>query len=148
TGEGRAAALDMAMVGRHTDEPQKLDIAADRIASIYRDNADRVYTDRDGNPVGQPGALQLVFSDIGTPNAKTTKKPDTDASLEDQATSGLAKFNAYEALRDKLAERGVPRSKVAFIHDAKTDVEKAEMFAAARDGRIGVLVGSTQKMGV
>lgn len=149
TGEGRAAALDMRMVGRHTDEPGKLDVAADRIASIYRDNANRVYTNKDGNPVGQPGALQLVFSDIGTPKAgKAKPRTGAEESLEDQATSGLAKFDAYDALRNKLVERGIPREKIRFIHDAKSDVEKAELFAAARDGRIAVLVGSTQKMGV
>lgn len=146
TGEGRAAALDLQMVGRSTDEPTKLDIAASRIAGIYDANKDRVYTDRDGNPVGGPGALQLVFSDIGTPaSGRRSKKSDTD---QDEATAGLADFSAYEALRDNLVERGVPRSKIRFIHEANTDQEKAELFAAARDGRIAVLVGSTAKMGV
>lgn len=129
TGEGRAAALDLQMVGRDTDEPTKLDVAAGRIAAIYERNKDRVYTDRAGNPTGTPGALQLVFSDIGVPDGGTD-------------------FSAYDALRDKLAERGIPRSKVRFMHEANTDQEKAELFAAARDGRISVLIGSTAKMGV
>lgn len=149
TGEGRAAALDLRMVGRHTDEPQKLDIAADRIASIYGEHKDRVYTDKAGKPFGQPGALQMVFSDIGTPTGKPKKAKAGDVlSAEDEGNAGLAKFVAYEALRDKLVERGIPKNKIAFIHSAKTDVEKAELFAAARDGRIAVLIGSTQKMGV
>lgn len=144
TGEGRAAALDLQMVGRETDEPTKLDVAAGRIASIYQENKDRIYPDRDGNPVGVPGALQLVFSDIGTPGRRKKKKKGTD----DDAESGLTDFSAYEALRDKLVERGIPRSKIRFIHEARTDQEKAELFAAARDGRIAVLVGSTAKMGI
>lgn len=162
TGEGRAAALDLQMVGRKTDEPTKLDIAADQIAGIYNDNADRVYTDKDGSPVGTPGALQLVFSDIGTPaqrKAKRTKGKAAQAAggepvlTEDQTgyfpeDVDLSDFNAYDALRDKLVARGIPRAKIRFIHEAKTDQEKAELFAAARDGRIAVLVGSTNKMGV
>ncbi len=150
TGEGRAAALDLRMVGLSTDAPQKLDVAADRIAAIYEQNKDRVYTDKKGESVGQPGALQLVFSDIGTPTGgkRKKKRADADDSIEDQANDGLGPFVAYEALRDKLAERGIPRSKVKFIHEAGSDQEKAEMFAAARDGRIAVLVGSTNKMGV
>lgn len=155
TGEGRAAALDLQMVGRKTDEATKLDVAADRIAGIYTGNKDRVYTSKDGNPVGVPGALQLVFSDIGTPSSGKKRKPaakagadETPESIEDAANEGLAKFTAYEALKDKLEARGVPRSKVRFIHEAGTDQEKAELFAAARDGRIAVLIGSTAKMGV
>lgn len=150
TGEGRAAALDLRMVGRSTDAPQKLDIAADRIASIYQANKDRVYTNKKGEPVGQPGALQLVFSDIGTPTATKRKKrkADADDSIEDQANDDLAGFVAYEELRRKLMERGIPREKIKFIHEAGSDEEKAQMFAAARDGSIAVLVGSTSKMGV
>ena len=34
------------------------------------------------------------------------------------------------------------------MHDAKNDKEKAELFAAARNGRVSVLIGSTEKMGV
>ena len=162
TGEGRAAALDLNMVGLATSEPQKLDRAADRIAGIYQENKDRVYNNRDGNPQGTPGALQLVFSDIGTPAGRKAKRAKGKSA---QAAGGepmlaadqtgyfpedvdLADFDAYNALRDKLVARGIPKSKIRFIHDAKTDQEKAELFAAARDGRIAVLVGSTAKMGV
>jgi len=37
---------------------------------------------------------------------------------------------------------------VRFIHEASNDAEKGRLFAAARAGEIGVLIGSTQKMGV
>jgi hypothetical protein len=112
--------------------------------------------------IGTPGALQLVFSDIGTPaqrKAKRTKGKAAQAAggepvlTEDQTgyfpeDVDLSDFNAYDALRDKLVARGIPRAKIRFIHEAKTDQEKAELFAAARDGRIAVLIGSTNKMGV
>jgi hypothetical protein len=42
----------------------------------------------------------------------------------------------------------VPAEKVRFVHEAKNDKQKAELFAAARDGRVAVLIGSTEKMGV
>jgi hypothetical protein len=42
----------------------------------------------------------------------------------------------------------VPQTRVAFIHDARNDKAKADLFAACRDGRVNVLVGSTEKMGV
>ena len=36
---------------------------------------------------------------------------------------------------------------IAFIHDAHTDAQKAELFAKVRSGQVRVLLGSTQKMG-
>ena len=45
-------------------------------------------------------------------------------------------------------ERGVPAEPVRFIHEARNDREKAELFAQCRSGAISVLIGSTEKMGV
>lgn len=101
----------------------KLSAAADRIAAIYHANADRTYPGQ-----ARPGALQLVFCDLGTPTG--------------------AGWDAYTELRQLLAERGVPEGTVRFIHEARTDREKGQLFAAARAGKISVLIGSTQKMGV
>ena len=69
-----------------------------------------------------------MFCDLGTPNGKG--------------------WNAYEELRSLLADRGVPAERVRFMHEAKTDREKGEIFAAARSGQISVLIGSTERMGV
>ena len=73
-GEGAAAALDLRLLGLQTTEPQKLDVSADRIAGIHHANADNVYLDDAGEPSPTPGALQMVFCDLGTPKpkAKTT----------------------------------------------------------------------------
>ena len=38
-------------------------------------------------------------------------------------------------------------SEIAFIHDAKGPAERSQMFEAVREGRIRVLIGSTEKMG-
>ena len=70
---------------------------------------------------------QLVFCDISTP------KPDT--------------FNAYDDLKGKLVNMGIPDSEIEYIHKANTDVKKKELFAKIRSGQVRVLMGSTQKMG-
>ena len=72
-------------------------------------------------------SAQLVFCDLSTPKADT--------------------FSVYTDIRDKLIAKGIPASEIAFIHDAKTEVQKAEMFKKVRKGEIRVLLGSTQKMG-
>ena len=72
---------------------------------------------------------QIVFCDLSTP-------------VEN------GRFSVYQALRQNLLERGVPIEDIAFIHDYESDAAKEELFKAARDGRIRILLGSTQKMGV
>ena len=71
---------------------------------------------------------QLVFCDLSTP-----KK---DGS-----------FSVYYDLRTKLTAKGVPAEEIAFIHDADTEARKKELFAKVREGKVRVLMGSTQKMG-
>ncbi len=130
TGDGRRAALDLRLVDLEADphESTKLATAADRIAEIHAASRERRYVDASGAGAGRPGGLQLVFCDVSTPAA--------------------AGWNAYDELRELLMERGVPREQVRFVHEAKSDDAKARLFAACRDGRVAVLVGSSEKMGV
>ena len=128
--DGRKAATDIRLVDP-TIQPLHvpLDDIADNIAKIHIEHANDQYVDtRTGEPSSRPGALQLVFCDLGTPN------PD--------------RWNVYDELTDKLAARGIPRDRIARIHDARNDREKAALFSRAREGHISVLVGSTQRMGM
>lgn len=128
TNDGRSAALDLHLVGRHTDEPQKIDVAAARIHEIWRETKDRQYTDDTGEISEVRGSLQLVFCDQSTPKAD--------------------RWNVYNALQAELVARGMQPKQIRFMHDAKNDVEKARLFAACRSGDVAVLIGSTEKMGV
>lgn len=71
---------------------------------------------------------QLIFCDQGTPKA--------DGS-----------FNFYDATKEALLAQGVAESEIAFIHDAKTDVQREQLFEKVRKGEIRILMGSTEKMG-
>ena len=73
-------------------------------------------------------AAQLVFCDLSTPK-------------------GDGEYNVYDDLRDKLISKGVPAEQIAFIHEANTEIRKAELFAKVRNGEVRVLIGSTAKMG-
>ena len=37
-------------------------------------------------------------------------------------------FDAYNDLKHKLVERGIPENEIAFIHDANTDKAKQDLF--------------------
>jgi len=71
---------------------------------------------------------QLVFCDQGTPKAD-------------------GGFNFYDAIKESLIKQAVKRSEIAFIHDARTDVQKEQLFEKVRNGEIRVLLGSTAMMG-
>jgi len=126
--EGRLAALDLRLVGRSTDQPSKIEVAADRIAAIWAEHQRAVYPAPDGTLHPVPGALQIVFADLGTPKS--------------------GEWSVYEELRSQLVARGLPRAAVRFVHDATNDREKGELFAACRNGQVAVLIGSTERMGV
>lgn len=71
---------------------------------------------------------QLVFCDLSTP------KYDGN-------------FNVYEDIKSKLIAKDVPENEIAFIHDAKTEIQKANLFSQVRKGNVRILMGSTSKMG-
>ena len=73
-------------------------------------------------------SAQLIFCDLSTPKGDGT-------------------FNVYKDIKNKLMEKGVPENEIAFIHDANTELRKAELFAKVRSGQVRFLLGSTAKMG-
>ena len=48
-------------------------------------------------------------------------------------------------IRDKLIARGIPAEEIAYIHDAKTEQQKADLFDKVRSGEIRVLLGSASR---
>ena len=125
--DGRKAALDLRLLDLPMTIPGKIEAAAGRIAELWHAHRDDTYPAPDGQDAPIRGSLQLVFCDIGTPSDD---------------------WNVYDELRDQLTARGLPREAVRFVHDAKTDRDKGELFAACRAGTIAVLIGSTEKMGI
>ena len=73
-------------------------------------------------------STQLIFCDLSTPKGDGT-------------------FNVYDDIRNKLIEKSVPPEEIAFIHEANTELRKAELFGKVRSGQVRFLLGSTQKMG-
>ena len=76
----------------------------------------------------QNRSAQLIFCDLSTPKNDGT-------------------FNVYNDVREKLVEKGIPREEIAFIHEAGTELKKAELFAKVRSGKVRILLGSTPKLG-
>lgn len=117
TSDGRKLALDQRL-----SDPTLPDDPESKVNACVR-NVLRVWRDTE-----EIKGTQLVFCDLSTPK-------------EDGS------FNVYDDMKQKLMAQGVPPEEIAFIHDAKTEVQKAELFSKVRKGQVRVLLGSTAKMG-
>ena len=85
-------------------------------------NVLRIYDETSENK-----GTQLIFCDMSTPKSGT--------------------FNVYDDIKKKLLENGIDENEIAFIHHANSDIQKKELFAKVREGKIRILIGSTSKMG-
>ncbi|MBO2461720.1 helicase-related protein [Actinomadura violacea] len=129
--EGRLAALDVRLVGVRPSGPGKAEAVAKNVGKVYRDNRNQLYPsiDDDGTLwMDRPGSFQLVFCDMGTPGA-------------DKGTQ------MYGWMKTAMVAAGVPADEIRYIHEATSDLERKQLFAACRDGRISVLIASTEKAG-
>ena len=73
-------------------------------------------------------STQMIFCDLSTPK-------------DDGA------FSVYDDIHAKLLELGIPENEIAFIHNAKSEVQKKDLFGKVRSGQVRILLGSTQRMG-
>jgi len=153
--DARKAALDMRLIDpSYPDNPgSKVNVAANNIKATY----DQWTKDK---------GTQLVFCDLSTPKGAVAKEAAAlrelvklaedgdeaaqsklDAMSPDELLALDSQFSVYDDLKAKLIAKGIPENEIAFIHDAGTDLQKAELFAKVRTGRVRVLIGSTSKMG-
>ena len=73
-------------------------------------------------------STQMIFCDLST--------------LKDDGT-----FSVYDDIHAKLLELGIPENEIAFIHNAKSEAQKKDLFGKVRSGQVRILLGSTQRMG-
>lgn len=154
-GDARKAALDMRLVDPTAPdfEGSKINVSVNNIFDIYQKwNAKK--------------GTQLVFCDLSTPKGAVAaekarielllKKADdgdeaAQAELDklspDELSALDSDFSVYDDMKAKLIAKGMKESEVAFIHDAKTELQKQELFEKVKRGDIRVLIGSTAKMG-
>ena len=124
TSDGKKLALDpRCFVPESQDEEgSKLNECADRIYEVWTDTA------------GIKGT-QIVFCDLSTPKVK----------FEDYEYG--KDFDAYNDLKYKLVQRGIPDREIVYIHEANTDEQKQALFDRVNSGAVRVLIGSTEKCG-
>ena len=122
TSDGKKIGLDQRLMNPllPDDPDSKVNTCIQKVLEIWQDGQEQHLT-------------QMIFSDMSTPH-----------------TAGKVKtsdFNVYDDIKSKLIDRGVPAEEIAFIHDAKSEAQKKELFTKVRKGQVRILLGSTEKMG-
>lgn len=117
TNDGRKLALDQRLVN-----PMLPDDPSSKAAKCV-ENVFEIW-----QRTAEKRSTQMVFCDLSTPKGDGT-------------------FSVYHDIRDKLLGLGIPENEIAFIHNAKSETQKKDLFSKVRSGQVRVLLGSTQRMG-
>ena len=117
TNDGRKLALDQRLVN------PMLPSAPNSKAAKCAENVFEIW-----QRTADKRSTQMIFCDLSTPK-------------DDGA------FSVYDDIRAKLLELGIPENEIAFIHNAKSEAQKKDLFGKVRSGQVRILLGSTQRMG-
>lgn len=146
TSDGRKLGLDPRLINPDfEDNPNtKLNQCVNNVFKIYEDT----YANK---------STQIIFCDLGVPHgadkaaAKENEKGDgieeEKSVSENDSLEEECDFCIYDDIKAKLIEKGIPENQIAFIHSAKTEAAKTDLFEKVRSGDVRVLIGSTGKMG-
>ena len=146
TSDGRKLGLDPRLIdSSFEDNPDtKLNRCVENVARIHAETAEDRLT-------------QIIFCDLGVPHKATGESEvegedaddakDKKSIAEVESLEEECDFCVYDDIRDKLIARGIPAEEIAYIHDAKTEQQKADLFDRVNKGEVRVLLGSTGKMG-
>ena len=146
TNDGRMAALDVRLrvPGAPEDKTGKVAKAVGNVLDNYKRSTPYKGT-------------QLIFLDLSIPKGEGKAKEapaaideDTEETQNEEvelAEEAALRGSVYQDIKRKLVKGGMPEKEIAYIHDAKTEAQKEQLFADVNAGKIRVLLGSTEKMG-
>ena len=146
TSDGRKLGLDPRLIDpAFEDNPDtKLNRCVENVARIHAETAEDKLT-------------QIIFCDLGVPHKSADEvKYDEDGEVifddnksaaEREALEEECDFCVYDDIKSKFVAKGIPADEIAYIHDAKSEKQKSELFEKVRSGEVRILLGSTAKMG-
>ena len=144
TSDGRKLGLDPRLIDpSFEDNPNtKLNQCVENVVRIHLETEEDKLT-------------QIIFCDLGVPhkNSNDSEKADGETvndekfAAEKDSLEEECDFCVYDDIKSKLISKSIPENEIAYIHDAKTEKQKSELFDKVRNGEIRVLLGSTAKMG-
>ncbi len=137
----RAAAIDIRLINpRAKDEPDsKVNRMVERLMGLYSQSASY-------------NGAQVIFADsfnsVRTSLFEGVTSATLDLDIDPTKPAGTA-FNLYEDIRQKLIAQGIPTSEIAVITDSSwnSDKKKQALFDMVNEGKVRVIIGSTERLG-
>lgn len=131
--DGRHAAIDPRFVEETQNDPRsKLNMMISNAVRIYHDTADHQFYDPASNYEKESfrgPATQMIFANLGV-NGR-----------------GPMGFSTYQWIKEALRREGVAPEHIAFIGDYPGTIQRQALFNDMNEGKVRILIGSTQKMG-
>lgn len=149
--DAQKMSLDLRMVDPNAvrDPNGRIATAAREIKKLYDESSNTPVVI---NGVEQPlRGTQLVMSDMGKPVSARSKRKSTKTAsgkIKAPPITPDTGFSVYDALIQELVDNGIPANEIAHIYQAKNKNQRSQLFRDVNDGKIRVLLGSTQKMGI
>ncbi|KAA8383199.1 lactate dehydrogenase, partial [Acetobacter sp. DmW_136] len=131
--DARHGAIDLRFIPPWADDDphSKLNVMIRKVFEIWQETSASRYTNPEtGRAYDLPGAVQMIFSDLGT-----------------QASQSKRGFSAYNWIRSELIRMGIPAEQIAFMQDYDKAAAKLRLFGDLNAGRKRILIGSTATMG-
>ena len=127
------------MEGKVPDHPNsKISRAIKNILEIYHSH---------------PLANQVVFTDTGFGTSATRVERDSfgEAGADDEGKRRRKRVRVFSPVRDmveRLVQAGIPRNEIAIVDGSTSKEKRHEIAEAMNEGRIRIVIGSTDSLGV
>ena len=99
-------------------------------------------------PDTESNKISAVVSNVMKHYKETESEKGVQAIFCDIAVNDDdGKFSAYNAIKEKLIEKGIPENEICFAGDAKNETQRNIQHEELRQGIKRIVIGSTGKMG-
>lgn len=105
-----------------------------------------VVPEGEGNPTGKVAQCVEKAAELyhGTAKQKSAQVIFCDEAVPNRD----GRFCVYDIIKQNLIEKGVKENEISFIHSFDTPARRDALFRSVREGKIRILLGSTDKLGV
>lgn len=160
-GYGTAAALDPRLVdpGAADENGSKVNRALKEVLRIYKSSTktsgtQMIFADRYRTMNTEKLDAFIGGEDVGVDIDESLDQLEAGEERQavdeeaEQDKHAVGDFNLYHDIRTKLIKAGVPKAEIAIIGDYNTDNQREKLFNDVNAGKVRIVLGSTEKMGV
>ena len=102
----------------------------------------------DSNLHDEPGSkLNVICDEVARIYKETSSVKGAQMVFADLFQNADGKFNLYDAIKEKLIQRGIKPDQILIMTDELKDAKRDSAFQKFNDGELRIAIGSTKRMG-